>query len=176
MKSSLGALLCAVSLFSFLGPVVSARAESQPYCMAYARDLANRKVVTRSSLDPLVVSPAGELAATTASITQPSDDEAKLERLWRRAYKAALQSCLEQYSTDAPKPVLATPLAAPKAVATPKPVAKVAKKVEKQAEAASGPKRGSDEWNKSCLAKHPSFNAETGTYRTWSGAQRECRL
>jgi hypothetical protein len=173
MKSSLGALLCAVSLFSFLGPVVSARAESQPYCMAYARDLANRKVIPRFSPDPMVVSPAGELAATTASVSQPSDDEAKLELLWRRAYKAALQSCLEQYSADEPKPVLA----APKVAAPAKPVAKVAKKVEKQAEAASsGPKRGSDEWKKSCLAKHPSFNAETGTYRTWSGAQRECRL
>jgi len=141
--------------------------------MAYARDLANRKVIPRSSLDPMVVSPAGELAATTASVTEPSDDEAKLERLWRRAYKAALQSCLEQYSTDEAKPVLA----APKVAAPAKPAAKVAKKVEKQAEAASsGPKRGSGEWKKACLAKHPSFNAETGTYRTWSGAQRECQL
>lgn len=177
MTFSLGALLCAVSLLVLVGTASTSKADSRPYCMAFARDLANRKVIPPAplippaSVDPMVVNPVGDLMTATASISQSSDDEAKAELLWRRAYKSALKSCLEQYSGDQPKPKLI----APRATTPPKPIAK--KVEEKQADLRDdGPKRGSDKWKKDCLAKHPSFNAETGTYRTWSGAQRECRL
>jgi len=173
MKLSLSALLCAVGLLFYVVTAPSSKADSRPYCIAYARDLANRKIIPPPPLEPTIVNPTGDLITATASAPETSEDQAKMERLWRRAYKSALQSCLEQYSTEQPKTV---PVA-PKPPAPAKPIAKKVEKVEKQANAAAdGPKRGSEEWKKSCLAKHPSFNAETGTYRTWSGAQRECRL
>ena len=168
MKFSLGALMCAASLFSLIALTSVAKADSQPYCAAYARDLASRKIIPPTAT---VVSPAGNMVATTASISPPSEDEAKMERLWQRAYKSALRSCLEQYSAEKPKPVMI----APKAVKTVEPAKPAPKKLEKQASADDdGPKRGSAQWKKDCLAQHPSFNADTGTYRTYSGVQREC--
>jgi len=170
MKFSLCASLCAVSLLSLIGAASISKADSQTYCTAYARDLANRKITPPSSAESAVVNPAGELITATASAPEPSE-EPKLERLWSRAYKNALKSCLDQYSGDEVKAEAVAPRQTIPAV---KPVAK---KVEKQASTGDdGPKRGSEKWKKECLAKHPSFNAETGTYRTWSGAQRECRL
>lgn len=44
MKFSLGACLCAIGLLSLLGTAPPSQAGSKPYCIAYARDLANRKV------------------------------------------------------------------------------------------------------------------------------------
>lgn len=161
----------AASLLSYLLVAPSAKAEPEPYCIAYARDLANRKVLPPVSSDPALVTPAGDLMTAAVSVPQSSDDGARMELLWRRAYKRALEGCLDQYSSDEPKRLPA----APKAVAPAKPVART---VEKQTDPVDddAPKRGSEEWKRKCLAQHPSFDAQTGTYRTWSGAQRECRL
>ena len=41
MKSSLSALLCALSLLSIADSASSSMADSRPYCIAYARDLAD---------------------------------------------------------------------------------------------------------------------------------------
>ena len=171
MKSSLSALLCVLSLLSIADSASFARANSRPYCIAYARDLADRKVTLPPSAEATMVNPAGDTIAATASISQPSGEERKMERLWRRAYKSALQGCLDQYPEEQPKSILV----APKAAAPAKPVAEVAKPAKQANLSTVGPKRGSEEWRKKCLAAHPSFDATTGTYRTYSGAQRECR-
>jgi len=173
MKSSLSALLCALSLLSIADSASSSMADSRPYCIAYARDLADRKVALPSPADATLVNPAGDAVTATASISSPSSEEREMEHLWRRAYKSALQACLDQYSEEQPKPK--SILVAPKAAPPPKPVAAVVKPTKQASVVAEGPKRGSEEWKKKCLAAHPSFDATTGMYRTWSGAQRECR-
>ncbi len=173
MKASLGVLLCVLILLPIALGAAPARADSKQYCVAYARDLADRKVFLSASSEATVVSPASDTVATTASTSKPSDEERKLELRWRQANKSALVACLDQYSVEQAKPVLVAPTL--KVATPPKPPA-AAKKIEKQADASpDGSKRGSEEWKKKCLAAHPSFNSETGTYRTWSGAQRECR-
>ncbi|MFO0991294.1 MAG: hypothetical protein U1E67_05125 [Hyphomicrobiales bacterium] len=154
-----------------IGGAPAAKADPRNYCIAYARDLANRKVTLPASEVEAVINPAGDAVAAVASISQPSADDRKKELLWRRAYQATLKDCLEQFSHDHSKPIV-TP---PQVIAPAKPAAP-AKKPEEQADASTdGPKKGSEAWKKKCLADHPSFNAETGTYRTYSGAQRECR-
>jgi hypothetical protein len=171
MIFSLRIALCVLMLLPVAMMASPARADSRQYCIAYARDLADRKVLLSPSAEA-VVNPASDTVTATASISTPSDEERKLEARWRGSYKSALQACLDQYSDGAAKPVAL----APKLVVPAKPPA-ADSKTEKQASASpTGPKRGSEEWKKKCLAAHPSFNAETGTYRTYSGAQRECRL
>lgn len=172
MRFSLGALLCQLVVFGIIiGGASATKADPRNYCIAYARDLANRKVTLPASEVEAVINPAGDAVAAVASISQPSEVDRKMELLWRRAYQATLKDCLEQFSHEQANPIVT----APQVIAPPKPAAP-AKKPERQADAATdGPKKGSEAWKKKCLADHPSFNAETGSYRTYSGAQRECR-
>lgn len=172
MRFSLGALLCHLSLLAIIVNSPAAKADPRSYCMAYARDLANRKVMLPAAEAKAVVNPAGDAVAAVASISQPSEEDRKMELLWRRAYKGTLQDCLEQFSVEQAKPAVN----APRVVAPAKPAATVTKPEKRAETPTNGPKKSSEEWNKKCLAEHPSFNAETGTYRTYSGAQRECRL
>lgn len=38
------------------------------------------------------------------------------------------------------------------------------------------PEKGTEEWNKQCAAKYNSFSPETGTYTSYSGKTKPCRL
>ena len=175
-------MLWAASILSLaIGAPVSL-ADLKSYCEAFARDLANRKVLVTVSVEPAAADPNGNAIAVSSA---GQIDGGSANRLWRQAYYGAFEDCMQQYTSEPTKPVVNLPkLVKPALVKPTKPTvaaktkpAVVAKKEVDNPDTAStdAPKAGTPAWNKYCLAKHPSFSAETGSYRTWSGAQRKCR-
>jgi len=144
-------------------------ADSTSYCEAFARDLANRKLLVDASIKPAAADPQGKAVATSIS---GSTDAANVNRMWRRAYRGALDDCLTQYSKDA-----VTTASITQAVPKPaKPVVPIKKAEVDQPTVAKVSKPNSESVNKACQAKHPTYDSKTGMYRTWSGAQRKCQL
>lgn len=162
MKSTLFVVVCVLTCLAASGGSAPARADIRSYCEAFARDLADRKLLTRTG-EAGMVDMSGLATASLGRATGEADSAAKP---WRRARDKALVRCLQQYEV---KPAAVKPLARPaKAVPT-------VKKETASVDTGDGSKPGTDAWNKQCLAKHPTFSAETGMYKTWSGSFRKCR-
>jgi len=80
---------------------------------------------------------------------------------------------MSQYVGEAlPKRVAITP---PKPPEPAKPPSVPVSKPVPEKPVPGTPEPGTQAWNDYCLAKHPSYDAKTGFYRTWSGNQRKCR-
>lgn len=164
MKSLLCAMLCVLTSIAILCVASPARADLRSYCEAYARDLADRKVQARAA-DPGGMAEPG---FAVASLGQGTGDAIRLEKSWRRARNKALLGCIQQYEVQ-PVP------AAVKPAARPAKVVPVVRNEVASADAKKEPSPGTDTRNKKCLAEHPTFNADTGMYTTWSGSLRKCR-
>jgi len=169
MRSLSRATIWLTAVFSLVGGASPLWADSRPYCEAFARDLANRKVLRADSNYSASPNLEGTALAVSTSGSASAPASAYEDRLWRHVYNRALEDCFEQYPQETAKIVVPVPKLAKSA----KP-AVAEKKATDDARATKGPKPGTEAWNKYCLGKHPSFNAQTGTFRTWSGAQRKC--
>lgn len=151
-----GAVAAFVALVAVHG---SAMATPADYCAAYARDFAD----------------AGGAAGDA----------------WKHRYTNAERACLYQYTDQiAKKPLAAKPVrsaAKAESAPPPKPVAKPAPETgpsggdepQSAAGAAGAVQKpqlvaGSKEWLDYCTRKYASFNAETGTYKSYTGVERKC--
>jgi len=167
------AILTGVALLAVCAS--QSHADPRTYCEAFARDIVDRKLLAAgrdpepSSSGELPVNVEGAAALTTASIVTGGTD-AK----WRWTYNRSLDDCMEQYADETPvKPVAITPPKPLERTKPPTPAA--AKKPAPEKPLPGSPEPGTQAWNDYCLAKHPSYDAKTGLYRTWSGNQRKCR-
>ena len=67
MRFSLWAVLCQLVLIAIvMSGAPAAKADPRTYCIAYARDLANRKVTLPASEIEAVINPAGDAVAAVA--------------------------------------------------------------------------------------------------------------
>jgi hypothetical protein len=152
-------------------------ADPRTYCEAFARDIVDRKLLA-AGRDPnpglsgehtATIEPAA--AVKTASLVTGGTD-AK----WRWTYNRSFDDCMDQYTDEvAPKRVAITPPAPPKPPERAKRPVTVATKPAPEKPVLGTPEPGTQAWNDYCLGKHPSYDAKTGLYRTYSGNQRKCR-
>jgi hypothetical protein len=144
-------------------------ADPRAYCEAFARDIVDRKLLA-AGYDASPATVAGETMANveTASLA-PGDNDTK----WRRTYKRSLDGCMDQYAVEGPAKRAIT--ATPKPAAPAKRPAAVISRPAADTPLPGAPEPGTQAWNDYCVAKHPSYDAKTGLYRTYSGSQRKCR-
>jgi hypothetical protein len=110
---------------------------------------------------------------TTATVKTASLVTGGTDAKWRWTYNRSFDDCMDQYAEETPvKPVAMTP---PKPPERAKPPIAAAAKPAPEKPLPGSPQPGTQAWNDYCLAKHPSYDAKTGMYRTWSGNQRKCR-
>jgi hypothetical protein len=138
----------------------SATASPRDYCESYARDIVAQRasgtgILTGATQGAVRVAKAGD-----ASEGQDSALE-RVQEVMARDYEQALNDCIAQYEAA---PAVTEVSVAPEA---PKP-----RKLVQSAKL----EPGSQEWVAYCTAKYKSFNADAGTYTSYSGVERPCRV
>ncbi len=108
---------------------------------------------------------------------------------WQTKFRSAVSDCMAQYeppndatTTASTDPVVETP-AAPlppkkkkKQAAVKQDIPAEPIPVAEKPEVKKKPAEGSAEWVQYCDSKYTSFNKETGTYKSWKGITRKCRV
>lgn len=150
----------AVAATLALLPPAGAAAGPRDYCESYARDIASQRASGTGILSGAAQGAVRAAAAGDRSGGQASAQE-NVQETAARDYEQTLSDCIAQYEAA---PAV---LEAPEAPAAPKPRTLVqSAKLEP----------GSQEWVAYCTAKYKSFNAEAGTYTSYTGVERPCRV